>query len=326
MIEITNLTKRYGAQTAVDNISFNVSRGEIVGFLGPNGAGKTTTMNILTGYISSTAGTAKIDGQDILENPREVKKNIGYLPEQPPLYPDMTVDEYLNFIFELKKPELDRKKHLGEVKSMVKIQNVSDRLIKNLSKGYRQRVGLAQALVGNPPVLILDEPTVGLDPNQILEIRNLIKTLGKKRTVILSTHILQEVSAVCERIIIINKGKIVAMGETDSLTHAAKSKSKYLLRAQGAQNTIEDVIKGVGGVTKAKSLGKREDAAFEFAVDAARDVRGALSGAIVNAGLQLLMLKPVDLSLEEVFLRITRGERVLGNDLPLPGEKGGNEE
>ena len=210
MIKIERLTKNYGSNCAVDDISFEIGAGETVGFLGPNGAGKSTTMNILTGYLSASAGRVLIDGVDILSDPIGAKKMIGYLPEQPPVYLDMTVDEYLNFNYELKGCKLPREPHLAEICDVVKISDVRKRLIKNLSKGYRQRVGVAQALIGNPPVIIFDEPTVGLDPKQIIEIRSLIRSLGKNHTVLLSTHILQEVAAVCDRIIIINKGKIVA--------------------------------------------------------------------------------------------------------------------
>ena len=209
MIEVKNLTKRYGDIKALDDISFTVDTGEVLGFLGPNGAGKSTTMNIITGYISSTSGTVKVDGTEILENPRETKRKIGYLPEIPPLYPEMTVRKYLEFMFDLKKVKLPKKEHIDEVMRLVKISDVSGRIIKHLSKGYRQRVGFAQALLGNPPVLILDEPTVGLDPQQIIEIRNLIKSLGKKHTVIFSSHVLSEVSAICDRVVLINKGKVI---------------------------------------------------------------------------------------------------------------------
>ena len=210
MIEVKNLTKHYGDKKAVDDISFKVKDGEILGFLGPNGAGKSTTMNMLTGYISSTSGTVNINGVDILDDPIKAKANIGYLPEIPPLYIDMTVKAYLNFVFDLKKCKLPRKTHLRDICDLCKITDVKDRIIKHLSKGYKQRVGLAQALIGNPPVLILDEPTVGLDPKQMVEIRNLIKKLGRNHTVILSSHILSEIQMVCDRVIIINKGKIAA--------------------------------------------------------------------------------------------------------------------
>ncbi|MGM9625321.1 MAG: ABC transporter ATP-binding protein, partial [Eubacteriales bacterium] len=222
MIKIENLVKTYGDIRAVDNISFEVNEGEIVGFLGPNGAGKSTTMNMLTGYLSSTSGKAMIDGIDILENPLEAKKRIGFLPEQPPLYLDMTVEEYLNFIYDLKGCKLNRRKHLLEICEVVRITEVYKRIIRNLSKGYRQRVGIAQALVGNPKVIIFDEPTVGLDPKQIVEIRNLIRTLGRNHTVILSTHILPEVSAICERIVVINKGKLIANEKTEEISRVVE--------------------------------------------------------------------------------------------------------
>lgn len=218
MIEVTNLSKRYGASKVVNNISFAIKSGEIVGFLGPNGAGKSTTMNMLTGYLSSSSGSAKIAGFDILDDAQDAKKHIGYLPEQPPLYLDMTVKEYLNFVYDLKKTKIPRAAHIAEICSLVKIDDVYKRMIKNLSKGYRQRVGIAQALIGNPDVLILDEPTVGLDPKQIIEIRTLIKKLGSKHTVIISSHILSEVQAVCDRILVINNGTIVADDTPDNLS------------------------------------------------------------------------------------------------------------
>lgn len=223
MIEVKNLTKNYGNNTAVDDISFSVEGGEILGFLGPNGAGKSTTMNILTGYISSTEGSASVGGIDILADPIAAKRNIGYLPEQPPVYLDMTVNEYLNFVYELKGSKIPKKSHLNEICELVKITDMRKRLIRNLSKGYRQRVGLAQALIGNPPILILDEPTVGLDPKQIIEIRSLVKKLGKNHTVILSSHILPEVQAVCDKVVIINDGKIVADGTIKELSKDAKN-------------------------------------------------------------------------------------------------------
>ena len=232
MIEVKNLTKRYGSNLALNHIHFSLEEGTILGFLGPNGAGKSTTMNIITGYLSPTEGSITVDGFDTLENPLEAKKRIGYLPEIPPLYTDMTVKEYLNFMYDLKKVKLPRKEHIAEICSLVKIDDVYGRLIANLSKGYRQRVGIAQALLGNPPVLILDEPTVGLDPKQIIEIRNLIKSLGRKHTVILSSHILSEVQAVCERVIVINRGSIVADGTPDSLAFPTKTACSCAWRAR----------------------------------------------------------------------------------------------
>ena len=238
MIEVKNLVKRYGNHEAVKNASFTINDGEVVGFLGPNGAGKSTTMNILTGYLSATSGTAKINGYDILENPIEAKRNIGYLPEQPPLYLEMTVKEYLNFIYDMRSCKLDREKHLKDICDTVKISDVLNRVIRNLSKGYRQRVGIAQALINNPKVIIFDEPTVGLDPKQIIEIRNLIKALGKNHTVILSTHILPEVQAVCDRIVIINKGKIVANEKTENISKIIDGNRRLNVKVCGPQKDV----------------------------------------------------------------------------------------
>ena len=234
MIEITHLTKRYGQNYAVNDISFHIGKGEIVGFLGPNGAGKTTTMNILTGYLSATEGTAKIAGIDILENPMEAKKKIGFLPEHPPLYLDMTVKEYLNFVYDHKKCKLNKKKHIEEIVEILNIKDVYKRPISHLSKGYRQRVGIAQALGGNPEVLIFDEPTVGLDPKQILEFRILINSLGKSHTIILSPHILPEVQTVCDRVVIINKGQLVADCKTSDL-HAVTGSRKLEVKICGPE-------------------------------------------------------------------------------------------
>lgn len=231
MIEVRNIVKKYGDKYAVNDISFAVNSGEIVGFLGPNGAGKSTTMNILTGYLSATSGTVKIDGHDILEEPTKAKRLIGFLPELPPLYMDMTVREYLDFVYDLKGCKFPRRPHIDEICELIKITDVYNRMIKNLSKGYKQRVGFAQALIGNPPVLILDEPTVGLDPRQIIEIRSLVKKLGKTHTVILSTHILQEVQSVCDRIIVINKGQLVADGDADTLTYKVAGNRKLIAQS-----------------------------------------------------------------------------------------------
>ena len=238
MIEVKNLTKRYGDIKALDDISFTVDTGEVLGFLGPNGAGKSTTMNIITGYISSTSGTVTVDGTEILENPRETKRKIGYLPEIPPLYPEMTVRKYLEFMFDLKKVKLPKKEHIEEIMRLVRITDMADRLIKNLSKGYRQRVGFGQALLGNPPVLILDEPTVGLDPKQIIEIRKLIRSLGKKHTVIFSSHVLSEISATCDRIIVISEGRLVADSKADELSKALADTQKLSLTVEGSPSDV----------------------------------------------------------------------------------------
>lgn len=248
MLEVKNLVKRYGNKYAVDDISFTVERGEILGFLGPNGAGKSTTMNIITGYLSSTEGTVTIDGHEILEDPIAAKSHIGYLPEQPPLYMDMTVKEYLNFMYELKKVKLPRQKHIEDICRTVKIDHVYTRLIRNLSKGYKQRVGVAQALLGSPELLILDEPTVGLDPKQIIEIRNLIKELGKNHTVILSSHILPEVQAICERVIVINDGKIIADDTPDHLARAMSNESGLAVRLEGPVTDVNNALRALPGV------------------------------------------------------------------------------
>jgi len=306
MIEITNLVKNYGAKFAVDDISFKVGKGEIVGFLGPNGAGKSTTMNILTGYLSSTSGEAKVGGIDILENPNEAKKLIGFLPEQPPLYVDMTVNEYLNFVYEIKNCRLNRAKHLDEVRKVTKIDDVQNRLIKNLSKGYRQRVGIAQALIGNPPVIIFDEPTVGLDPKQIIEIRNLIRNLGQSHTVILSTHILPEVQSVCDRIIIINEGKIIADEKTESITKVVEENRRYSLKICGPQREVQNTLKNIPGVISAELTGERELDSYTYIVEAERgvDIRKPVFYALSERSWPLIGMEAVGMNLEEVFIKI----------------------
>ena len=306
MIEIKNLVKNYGSKLAVDDISFRVDKGEIVGFLGPNGAGKSTTMNILTGYLSSTSGEAKVGGIDILEKPEAAKKLIGYLPEQPPLYLDMTVWEYLDFVYDLKKCTLNRKKHLAEICEVVQISDVSKRLIRNLSKGYRQRVGIAQALVGNPPVIIFDEPTVGLDPKQIIEIRNLIRNLGQNHTVILSTHILSEVQAVCDRIIIINEGKIIADEKTENITRVVEDNRRYLAKICGPQREVLSAIKEITGVVNVDATGEREGDSYTFEIESERgvDIRKPLFYTMSERGWPIVGLEAVGMNLEEVFIKI----------------------
>lgn len=310
MIEVINLSKNYGSKKAVQNINFNIKKGEIVGFLGPNGAGKSTTMNIICGYIAASGGNVIINGHDILQEPLEAKKSIGYLPEQPPLYPDMTVDEYLSFVYDLKKVKLNKKEHLEEVKSLVKISDVSKRIIKNLSKGYKQRVGLAQALVGNPEVLILDEPTVGLDPRQIIEMRNLIKKLGKERTIILSSHILQEISAVCERIIIINDGRIVAEGTADELTYNVSESNKFILRIRGSKTQVLSILKSIKGIRYASTKSTAQDGVTEYSIECDSDLREEIFYAMARERCPILMLKSADLTLEEVFVKITSRKAV----------------
>ncbi len=306
MIKISHLTKNYGSNCAVDDISFEVERGETVGFLGPNGAGKSTTMNILTGYLSATAGTVSIDGLDIMSDPIGAKKLIGYLPEQPPVYLDMTVDEYLNFNYNLKGCTLDRSEHLSEICRVVKIEEVRKRVIRNLSKGYRQRVGVAQALIGNPPVIIFDEPTVGLDPKQIIEIRSLIRTLGKDHTVLLSTHILQEVQAVCDRIIIINKGKIVADEKTENITRAVESNRRFNAKICGPQKEITDALKSMTGISYVEALAQKDGDAYTYMIesDYGVDIRKKLFFFLAEKGWALVGLEALGMSLEDIFITV----------------------
>jgi ABC-type multidrug transport system, ATPase component len=307
MIEVSHLKKRYGDKYAVNDISFSVKEGEILGFLGPNGAGKTTTMNMLTGYLSSNEGTVKIAGIDILEDPNGAKKHIGYLPELPPLYLDMTVKEYLSFIYDLKGCKLKREAHIAEICSLVKIDNVYGRVIKNLSKGYKQRVGFAQALIGNPDVLILDEPTVGLDPKQIIEIRSLIKHLGKKHTIILSSHILPEVQSVCERIIIINGGQIVADDTETNLSNNLVKQHRIVARIAGPEETVYNAVSGISGVKQVITLGSKEPDSFDFQIEVSEgaDVRRALFGVLCDRRWPILSLDSGELTLEDIFLKLT---------------------
>lgn len=311
MIKVEHVTKRYGKKYAVDDVTFQVEQGEVVGFLGRNGAGKTTTMNILTGYISSTSGTASVDGYDILRDPIEVKRRIGYLPEQPPIYLDMTVDEYLRFCCDLKGvSRKSRKAHLEDVCNLTGISHMRARLIKNLSKGYKQRVGVAQALIGNPQVLILDEPTVGLDPRQIIEIRQLIKDLGKKHTVILSSHILSEVQDVCERVVIIDQGKIVAQDSLDNLARNVNEISRMSLRIQDADNTVRKALRDLHGITYADSLGQREPNTLDYMIEVEQgvDVRADIFRTMARLNKPILMMRPMDVSLEDIFLQLTSND------------------
>ena len=306
MIKVDHLVKRYGTNYALDDVSFEIGEGEIVGLLGPNGAGKSTTMNILTGYLSTTSGAAYINGINILDDPIGAKKFIGFLPEQPPVYPDMTVSEYLNFVYELKGCELDREEHLGEVMGVVRLNDVKNRLIKNLSKGYRQRVGIAQALVGDPKVIIFDEPTVGLDPKQILEVRNLIRTLAKRHTVILSTHILAEVQAVCERIIIINKGKIIADERTEDLTRTIEDGYCYEVKVCGPQKEVLASLEKISGVKCVEATGMRDGDAYAFRIDSERglDVRKPVFNLCARMSWPIIGMMPVGTDLESVFIRL----------------------
>ena len=315
MIEVRDLTKHYGDKKAVDGISFTVEDGEILGFLGPNGAGKSTTMNMLTGSISSTSGQAIINGVDILEDPIKAKSFIGYLPEIPPLYLDMTVKAYLNFVFDLKKCKLPRRSHMKDVMTLCKIKDVEGRLIKNLSKGYKQRVGLAQALIGNPPVLILDEPTVGLDPKQMVEIRTLIKRLGKNHTVILSSHILSEIQAVCDRVVIIDHGTLAANDTATNLSNQVTTDHRVIARIEGEKAAILQAIRGIEGLKYVRADMEREPGIWEYEMEAepGRDVRREINRIARENGWDILMLKTMEMTLEDIFLKITMGERVAFN-------------
>ena len=313
MIEVKNLVKRYGDHTAVDHLSFQIEKGKIYGFLAPNGAGKSTTMNIITGYIASTEGTVSIDGHDILEEPEKAKKCIGYLPEQPPLYFDMTVLEYLKFAADLKKIPKDKKNEMiQEVMDTVKITDMKNRLIKNLSKGYRQRVGLAQAILGYPDVIILDEPTVGLDPKQIIEIRDLIKNLKKKHTVILSSHILSEVSAVCDYVLIISHGRLVASDTPDNLSKLAAGSNNLSLIVKGEKESIRQLLSEIPGVKTitVNSAENEKGWRVKLSTEESTDIREEVFYKMAENHYPILEMQSEKVSLEEIFLELTDG----GND------------
>ena len=308
MIEVNNLVKRYGEHTAVDHLSFKIEKGKIYGFLGPNGAGKSTTMNIITGYIASTEGTVSIDGHDILEEPEKARKCIGYLPEQPPLYFDMTVLEYMRFAADLKKIPKDKKnKMIEEVMDTVKITDMKNRLIKNLSKGYRQRVGLAQAILGYPDVIILDEPTVGLDPKQIIEIRDLIKDLRQKHTVILSSHILSEVSAVCDYVLIISHGKLVASDTPENLSKLAAGSNNLSLVVKGDKEKIRILLGEISGVRdiSIESSGEEGEWNVKLTTEEHTDIREDVFFKMVENRYPILEMQSKKVSLEEIFLELT---------------------
>ena len=308
MIEVKNLVKRYGDHTAVDNLSFTVEKGQIYGFLGPNGAGKTTTMNIMTGYIASTEGEVLINGHNILEEPEEAKKCIGYLPELPPLYMDMTVMEYLTFAAELKGiPKEKREQMMNEAIQITKIKDVKHRLIKNISKGYKQRVGLSQAILGFPEIIILDEPTVGLDPKQIIEIRDLIKDLAKKHTVILSSHILSEVSAVCDYVMIIAHGKLVASDTPENLSKLMLSANSLELTIRGSKEKIKSTLKKIPGIKEAEIHNSTEKDAFDVLIKTGQDVdiREELFYTFAKVQYPIIQMKLSNMSLEDVFLELT---------------------
>lgn len=320
MIKIEHLTKKYGDRYALDDISFEVHPGEVVGFLGPNGAGKSTTMNILTGYLSSTSGKAMIDGMDILEHPLAVKKKIGFLPEQPPLYPEMTVWEYLSFIYDLKKCTLPKKEHLNEICEVIKIADVKDRMIRNLSKGYRQRTGIAGAIVGNPEVVIFDEPTNGLDPKQIVDIRNLIAELGKNHTVILSTHILSEVKTICDRIIIINEGKIIADEKTENIENVIRRNRRISVRVDGPSASVLAALKRINGVRYAKVAANYSDGTASYLIegDDGLDLRRPVFFALAEGGWPILAMEYLGASIEDLFITVVDEEGATAPD----GKKG----
>lgn len=308
MIEVKNLVKKYGQNKAVDDISFTVNDGEILGFLGSNGAGKTTTMNIMTGFIAATHGDVLVDGMDIVEEPEKVKKLIGYLPDNPPLYSDLTVLEHLSFVYDLKGlPKKDKKVEIEKIMEQVKIKDMEKRLCKNLSKGYRQRAGLATAMLGNPKILVLDEPSSGLDPKQIIEMRSVVKKLSKNHTIILSSHILSEVSAICDRVMIINKGKIVAVDTPDNLGNKLSRGANTIVRIKGDKDKAINIIKNISFVSKVEPLKSEEEGTFDIAVIGQEevDIREMVSIALVNNNIPLLMLKPKDVNLESIFLQIT---------------------
>lgn len=311
MIEINHLVKKYGSHVAVDDLSLTVEPGKIYGFLGPNGAGKSTTMNIITGYLAATSGEVKINGFDVLKQPEEAKKCVGYLPELPPLYMDMTVKEYLDFVAELKKLEKSlRAGYVKEVMKITKTEEVSGRLIRNLSKGYRQRVGFAQAVLGYPEILILDEPTVGLDPKQIIEIRDLIKELGKKHTIILSSHILSEISAVCDHVFIISHGKLVASDSTENLLERMTGAQEIELLVKAEEDTAETAIREIAQVERCEKTESKEDGAVQLLVTAKKDadVREAIYHTCVEHHMPILEMKAASKSLEDVFLELTSQE------------------
>lgn len=325
MIEVNNITKTYGSRKAVDNISFSVDTGEIVGFLGPNGAGKSSTMKMITGFMPPTSGTVKIAGYDIIEDAIKAKKHIGYLPEVPPLYLDMTVEAYLAFVCELKEvPRKDRKSTIDKVVNEIGLKDVRNRLIKNLSKGFKQRVGLAQAIIGDPDVLILDEPTVGLDPKQIKEIRDIIKKLGEKHTIILSTHILPEVSMICDRVIIINKGKIVAIDTTENLTDSLSKSKRYFLKVAGPQDKINPILKELSGIKDFKTVENKGENCIDINIDTVvdKDLRKDIFFSFAKCNIPIIEFRPVSYSLEEIFLQLTTDEEVKNNENPDNIQKG----
>jgi ABC-2 type transport system ATP-binding protein len=331
VIEVQNLSKEYGPVKAVDDVSFRAESGEILGFLGPNGAGKTTTMRIITGYMPATHGTAKVAGYDVFEQPLEAKRRTGYLPETPPLYPDMTVREYLQFVAKIKGVRANVKDRVDDVMKRTWVADMANRHCGKLSKGYKQRVGLAQALIHQPEVLVLDEPTAGLDPKQIIETRQLIRELAGTHTIVLSTHILPEVAQTCQKVVIISKGKVVAIDTPDALTERLRGAITMFVQAQGPADDIQRTMQAVPGVVRV-SVGDTREGAATFEVDSEKgaDIRASLAGAIVRGGWSLLELRPMRMSLEDIFLSLTTEEKAASVE-PLepvapvePGAEGAN--
>lgn len=317
MIEVKNLTKVYGNHTAVDNLSFTVNKGQILGFLGPNGAGKSTTMNIITGYISATDGTVTVNGFDVFEEPEEVKKMIGYLPEFPPLYPELTVWEYLNFVADIKKVKHKARKQMVEdIMEITKISDMRNRIIKHLSKGYKQRVGLAQAIMGYPELIILDEPTVGLDPKQIIEIRDLIRELSKNHTVILSSHIMQEVSAVCDSILIIDKGKLVLQDKPENLSMHLGSTGCLKLVVRGNKDAVKAVLGKIERITKLEETKALEEGTVSFTLFCKEDddIREEVFYSMSDIKTPILEMQTIRMSLEDIFLKVTQNDNAYTED------------
>ena len=325
MIEVQHLTKRYGPVTAVDDVSFRVEKGEILGFLGPNGAGKTSTMRVITGYMPASDGKVVVAGHDVFSDPIEAKKRTGYLPETPPLYPDMTVREYLHFASRIKAGGLSTAERTARVDAVMKKAHVDDmasRQCGKLSKGYKQRVGLAQALIHDPEVLVLDEPTAGLDPKQITETRDLIRSLGGSHTIILSTHILPEVAQTCQRVVIINKGKVVAIDTPENLTHQLKGAATLYVQAAGSQDATA-LLSGLPGVSKVTAADRHETfTGYEVEAEANRDIRTDVARAVVQQGLGLLELRPTRITLEEIFLQLTTEDLKDVQLVQAPGDGG----
>ena len=316
MIEVKNVTKKYGNFTAVDNISFNIEEGEIVGLLGPNGAGKSTTMNMITGFIEPTEGEIIIDGNDILKKPKKAKKQIGYMPEGVPLYNDLTVKEFVNYMADLKMvPRKEKKENIQKVLEQTNLVEVKNKLIRNLSRGYKQRVSMAGALVGNPKILILDEPTVGLDPKQITEIRALIKSLGKEHTVILSSHILSEISQICEKVIIINKGKIIAIDTPGNLEEKVKDENAVTLTVEDKENKIEEVTKQIKGIKELKLIKDNEDGTKDYVIKKKKkmDIRKEIFEKYAKAHITIFELKKRETTLEDAFMKLIENKNEEGN-------------